>query len=50
MPTKIGQYLTVKTIGEGGYAKVKLAKALDGRFVAIKVFKNTALNKIEEEA
>jgi serine/threonine protein kinase len=38
MPYEIGVYTTVRSLGEGGFGKVKLATAPDGSFVAIKVF------------
>ena len=56
MPYRIDWYTTVRTLGSGVSAKVKLATAPDGKKVAIKVFDKSnpfndakMLSKLQEE-
>lgn len=40
MPTKLGKYTLVRTLGSGAYSKVKLAQDSEtGQFYAIKIMK-----------
>ena len=40
MPSRLGKYTLVRTLGSGAYSKVKLAQHVDtGEFYAIKIMK-----------
>jgi 5'-AMP-activated protein kinase catalytic alpha subunit len=40
MPSKLGKYILLRTLGSGAYSKVKLARDSEtGRFYAIKMMK-----------
>lgn len=44
MATTLGNYELLRTLGKGAFSKVKLARAPDGKMVAIKVHKTTTPN------
>ena len=49
MPSKIGNYDCVRTLGKGCSAKVKLAKSSDnGQACAIKIFNNNMSARLQQ--
>ena len=45
MPSHINHYTCLNTLGKGAFGKVKVAKAQDGSFVALKIMVLEGMDK-----